>query len=281
MKSDTTKTFNHEREELTPYGLTCEVWEPNLMLKPDRHNEIELNYFPEGNITYLIHGNRITVPKQKLAIFWGLVPHQIVDFEDSKQYYVCTIPFAQFLSWELPQAFLDDIFNGKIVLEKDSNNCILDEFYLSRWIEDLKNDNNKELILLEMKARLTRLSFNYTSVKKTKDIPNQKGTINSVEKIAIYIAANYQKKINASEVAKSVGLHPDYANSLFKKAFDISISEQIITERISHAKRKLLTTNLRVSEIAFDCGFTSISNFNQAFLKTNNCTPREFRIKKQ
>lgn len=280
MKVNKSKTFNHEREELAPYGLTCEVWEPNLMSKPDRHNEIELNYFPEGSISYILQGNKVSVPKQKLAVFWGLVPHQIIDFEDSKTYYVCTIPFAQFLGWELPEAFLEDIFNGKIVLEKDSDNSILDEFYLSRWIEELNQENNKELILLEMKARLTRMALNYTSIKKTKDIPNQKGTINSVEKMAIYIAANYQKKINASLVAKKVGLNPDYANSLFKKAFDISISEQIITERISHAKRKLLSTNLRVGEIAFDCGFNSLSNFNQAFLKINNCTPREFRINK-
>ena len=44
--SEKLKTFDEKRDEFKPYGLTCEIWRPQLMPKIDRHNEIELNYIP-------------------------------------------------------------------------------------------------------------------------------------------------------------------------------------------------------------------------------------------
>jgi hypothetical protein len=84
------------------------------MRKPDRHNEIELNYFPAGSITYLFQEHKINIPPKRLSMFWGLVPHQIVDFEGMSPYYVCTIPFSQFLEWKFPTAFVETVLNGGI-----------------------------------------------------------------------------------------------------------------------------------------------------------------------
>ncbi|WOK07838.1 hypothetical protein RT717_04255 [Imperialibacter roseus] len=50
MNSEILNVFNENREEFKPYGITCEVWTPSLMRRPDRHNEIGLNYFGEETI---------------------------------------------------------------------------------------------------------------------------------------------------------------------------------------------------------------------------------------
>ncbi len=65
--SEILKTFNEKRKEFVPYGLTCEIWTPCLMRKPDRHNEIEINYSPESTVTYMIQDKKITIPAKKLA----------------------------------------------------------------------------------------------------------------------------------------------------------------------------------------------------------------------
>ncbi|RLD93952.1 MAG: hypothetical protein DRJ13_15255 [Bacteroidetes bacterium] len=46
---------------------------------------------------------------------------------------------------------------------------------------------------------------------------------------------------------------------------------------IHHAQRKLISTDKSITDILFDSGFNSISNFNRAFRKINNCTPKEYR----
>ena len=69
------KTFNHIRKEFTPYGFTCELWTPQEMKRPDRHNEIELNLLRSGALYYLMNGDQIEIHAGRLAVFWASIPH--------------------------------------------------------------------------------------------------------------------------------------------------------------------------------------------------------------
>ncbi|MFL9836688.1 helix-turn-helix domain-containing protein [Flavobacterium sp. ST-75] len=277
LNNEIINTFNERRDEFKGYGFTCELWKPNIMKRPDRHNEIEINYFIEGSITYLFQDKPIIIPAKKIAVFWGLVPHQIIHYDNSQPYFVCTIPFSQFLEWQLPTNFVRCILNGEIVHETSEEFSCYDEFLFGKWIKEIEDKDFSEVALIEMRARLMRLAVNqsYTHSKSNSDIMSREITV--VEKIAIYIAQNYRNPLKVTDIGKAVGLHPDYANNIFKKAFGCTLSDYIIHERVSHAQRKLVASNISITQIAFDCGFNSISSFNTAFLKINNCTPREFR----
>jgi len=277
LNSEILNTFNEGRLEFEPYGLTCELWVPNLMRKPDRHNEIEINYFTEGSITYLFKDERVTIPAKRLTLFWGLIPHQIIHHEGSSPYFVCTIPFSQFLAWQLPASFVDRVLKGELILETSDQRSGYDEFLLKNWIKDIQSNSSVEVALLEMQARLNRMAYSKLTNKQYKHSPIHLNEISPVEKMASYIAQNYFNPIKVSDIGETVGFHPDYANAIFKKAFGSTLSEYITEERISHAQRKLIVTDTSITEIAFECGFNSISRFNAAFQKINHCTPREFR----
>jgi AraC-like DNA-binding protein len=166
---------------------------------------------------------------------------------------------------------------AEFLVDRSDDAHIYDEFLLKNWINDVNNQNNPEVVLLEMRARISRFAYNNLSKKLDEQFLLQEKEISQVEKIAMYIAQNFQSHIKVSDIGKAVGLHPDYANSIFKKSFGCTLSEYIIEERISHTQRKLITTDLSITEIAYACGFNSISSFNAAFLKINGCTPRQFR----
>lgn len=270
-------TFNERRDEFKAYGLTCELWKPDIMRKPDRHNEIEINYFIEGSITYLFQDKRITIPSKRFAVFWGLVPHQIVHYENSQPYFVCTIPFSQFLEWQLPNDFVSSLLKGEMLYETSDEFSSYDEFLFNNWIKEIEEKDFSEVILTEMRARLMRLAIHNSSTNKKNTHNIASREITTVEKMAIYIAKNYKNPIKVSDIGKAVDLHPDYANNIFKKAFSCTLSDYITEERVSHAQRKLVTSDISITEIIFECGFNSISSFNAAFLKINSCTPREFR----
>lgn len=277
LDSEKYKTFNQDRNEFKPYGLSCEIWKPDLMHRADRHNEIEINYFTEGSITYLFQNAKIKIPAQSFTVFWGLVPHQIVDYTASAPYFVCTIPLTLFLEWKLPVNFSDKLLKGKIIIEEKGGHSQHDEFMLKNWVNEFSEETDNKLILLEMHARLLRMAKRIMPMNENNRSIIFTGEISTVEQIALYIAQNYRKPIKAVDIGKKVGLHPDYANVIFKKTFGKTINEYITQERVSHAQRKLITTDNSITNILYESGFNSISRFNAAFRRLNKCTPREFK----
>ncbi len=275
MNTEFFKKFNNTSSEINEYGLSCEIWLPNLMPHQDRHNEIEINFFPSGKMTYLFHDRKIVVPPRRLIAFWGLIPHQIVGYDECSPYYVCTIPFSTFLSWNLPSSFVDMILKGNVLVESDTGFDFHDEFMFSHWVNDIQQPSMESLIRMELHARLIRMANSLAEVSNNILMKNYE--TNVVEQIAVYIVRNYRNPLKVADVSKSVGLHPDYANTIFRKVFGCTIYEYLTAERIAGAQRLLLTTDKGVTEISSSCGFNSVSSFNAAFLKITGCTPREFR----
>lgn len=63
----------------------------------------------------------------------------------------------------------------------------------------------------------------------------------------------------------------------FKKYTGITISECIITTRVSYAKELLKYTILPISEVSAQCGFNNISYFIRQFKQRTDLTPLEYR----
>jgi len=84
--------FDTNRNDFEPYGLSVTRWQPTLMNRTDRHNEIELNFVLTEPVTFQIGGRRIIVPPGQLMVFRAAIPHQLVDPACKDIYYVATIP---------------------------------------------------------------------------------------------------------------------------------------------------------------------------------------------
>ena len=67
------------------------------------------------------------------------------------------------------------------------------------------------------------------------------------------------------------------AASVFRHATGLTLTEYVARLRVEHAKRLLGNPSVRVSEVAFATGFSSISQFNTVFRKTVGLSPTQFR----
>jgi AraC-like DNA-binding protein len=175
--------------------------------------------------------------------------------------------------------FVDKMLKGEIIIENTGVHTIFDEFLLNNWMRDLTTREGHVATLLEMRARLLRMADRILTDRESEQVQIHSRDISQVEQIAMYIAQNYAQPIKTTDIGKEVGLHPDYANVVFKKTFGMTLNEYVIQERISHAQRKLVSSDKNITDILYECGFNSISSFNAAFRKINKCTPREFRKK--
>ncbi|MDA1236275.1 MAG: helix-turn-helix domain-containing protein, partial [Acidobacteria bacterium] len=102
-------------------------------------------------------------------------------------------------------------------------------------------------------------------------------TLSRADRLACYIARNYNQPLTSQRIAEANGLHANYAMNLFRRAFGTTMSTFITQHRISHAQRLLVTTDDPIVSVAFGAGFQSLSRFNEAFKAACNCSPREYR----
>lgn len=243
------------------------------MTTAHRHNEIELNLLESGTITYLFGAGQITIEAGQLAVFWGAVPHQLVYVSEGTQFHCITLPLAWFLRWDLPVAFVQQVLHGQIVSELPIENAF-DQMLFRRWSNDFAAGSAQHLhiILLELEARLRRITLH------TAPSPNPQSLINSkAETMAAYIATHYTEALTVETIAAIVNLHPNYAMSLFRKTYHLSLLDYLTQHRVTHAQRLLATTDMRIIDIALDCGFGSHSRFYEAFRQICNQSPGEYR----
>lgn len=280
------RSFDPSRPEFAPYGMTCAHWSPSRMRRPDHHNEIELNFLESGSITYLLGCKQTVVEVGRLGVFWAAIPHQIVDFSHDAAYFVATIPLQCFLQWRLPDHFVQPILQGRFLSEPTAVRADLDALSFARWEADLQPNvpEREQLALLEMQARLTRLALELPMRPVPRSTRSHMATItdvglSKVEQMACFVARNYTDKLTVTKISELVKLHPNYAMSLFQKAFGMSLVTYLTRHRISHAQRMLVTTSQTTTEIALQSGFQSLSRFNEAFRRESGCAPREYRIR--
>jgi AraC-like DNA-binding protein len=277
--------FDSHRREFTPYGFTCEIWEPRRMPRPDRHDEVEVNFLNRGTLTYLIGGERVTIQPRRVTTFWAAVPHQIVAFDDVNFYYVVTVPFGWVLQWGLPEQLLSGLTKGQMISDSNAARAIIDSHMFEQWYADVEKDPGgyREIVVLELRARLLRLARSVqrqtASPPSLTDTTHQQKQTNleKAEAMACFVARNYQSRIQVKDIAGCVGLHPDYAATLFRKTFGTTLNVLITRHRIAHAQRRLVTTEERIVNIASDSGFDSLSRFNRAFKQLAGMTPRQYR----
>lgn len=254
------------------------------MRRPDHHNEIELNFLESGTVTYLLGGRKLVVQAGQLTAFWAAIPHQIIEFGSEPSYYVATIPLPWFLQWRLPERFVQMLLQGQIVEDTTNARPVHDAELFAGWEEDLivHREHFAEAVLLEMHARLIRLSQGIPITGRTTKSRDKMATLteaglSKVERMACFIAQRYRDRINVHDIAKVVGLHPNYAMGLFQKTFGTTLVNYLTQHRVSHAQRLLATSNMTVTEVAYESGFNSLSRFNEAFRRLCGCAPREFR----
>ncbi|MCE5348005.1 MAG: AraC family transcriptional regulator [Bacteroidales bacterium] len=94
-----------------------------------------------------------------------------------------------------------------------------------------------------------------------------------------YIRENYFKPISLQKISKVAKMNPMAFSRFFKKSCGACFVEYLNRVRTNKACYLLRETEYHVHDIAMECGFASISNFNKQFRKAEGIAPREYRAR--
>jgi AraC-like DNA-binding protein/ligand-binding sensor protein len=92
-----------------------------------------------------------------------------------------------------------------------------------------------------------------------------------------FIQEHQTENLRLGHVARAVNTSTFYFCKMFKKVTGINFTDYVSRIRIEKSKNLLLNPNLRVSEIAFEVGFQSLTHFNRVFKKILGLSPTEYR----
>lgn len=92
-----------------------------------------------------------------------------------------------------------------------------------------------------------------------------------------FIEEHHREDLSLGQVAASVHTSLFYFCKLFKRHTGVSFTEYVSRLRTEKAKKLLLNPNLRVSEIAYEVGFQSLTHFNRVFKRILHESPTEYR----
>jgi AraC-like DNA-binding protein len=100
-----------------------------------------------------------------------------------------------------------------------------------------------------------------------------------IEKTLKYINGHLTEDLSLEALASLNTISAIHFHNIFKKTMGITLRKYVEEKRLEKAMNMIITTNRTLTEIAFECGFSSQSYFSYAFKRKMHCTPREYMQK--
>jgi YesN/AraC family two-component response regulator len=142
-----------------------------------------------------------------------------------------------------------------------------------------KKDFEKIIVLMEILHIISTSKEVEYVVHEGYSGASLKSKTDRLSEVYNYISENYKKEISLEEISKIASMTPQAFCRLFKQRTNRHFIEYLNEVRISNACKFLLETSLNVSEIAFHCGYKTMSNFNKFFKKNTGLSPKAYRQK--
>jgi len=92
-----------------------------------------------------------------------------------------------------------------------------------------------------------------------------------------YIEQHQSEELTLADVARAVHSSTFHFCKTFKKATGFTFTQYVSLVRVARAKQELANPQKRISEIAYEIGFQSLTHFNRIFRKITGQNPSEYR----
>lgn len=91
----------------------------------------------------------------------------------------------------------------------------------------------------------------------------------------------HSENCSVAEIAHGCGVSPAHLSRVFHKSTGLTVTDYLARFRVANARSLLARQEHSITEIAFACGFQSISQFNRTFKKVEGCPPSQIRAGQQ
>lgn len=252
---------------------------PHFPFKWHYHPEYELTLITQGKGKRLVGDNHDNFTHGDLVLIGPNLPHTWVSDEiRTNPSGAVVIQFSQ----EFIAPFLNlPEFHAVSNLLTAAANGLHFPTTMQRLIQAVKalpeNDPVQrvtsllEILQLLSKADRVKLASLYFNAVRGEENEHRINTV------CEHIQHNFKNRLSLEETAGLIGLSNTAFCKFFKRVTGKTFSQYVNEVRIGNACSLLTDTDKPIADIAFACGFESLTYFNRVFMKMKQMTPRNFR----
>ncbi len=100
-----------------------------------------------------------------------------------------------------------------------------------------------------------------------------------LQKAILYLQTHFAQNPSLSQTAEVVGMNKSYFCEMFHQKTGRSYVEYLTSLKLEYAKQQLYFGSTAIKNICTSSGFSSMSNFLNAFKKETGCSPSAYRKK--
>lgn len=174
------------------------------------------------------------------------------------------------------RALLDSVPNFYSIIDRDTYGRIFEELLHHLIGEGERRDsdyvNAKLMELFFYLRKDAQRNRNYLE-----RMPHRKPTEAFIPAAIEFMKTNYPQPLTLADIARVTGYSPNHFHHVFTDVMGRTPLHYLLGVRIRHAKYLLAQTGKTLSEIAYECGFSSQAYFTEQFKKATYTTPGQYR----
>lgn len=251
-----------------------------------RHTAFEVSIIAEGHGVYRVGEHRYDFAPGDVFLFSTNEAHCITEVVD--QLHVINLQFEPRFIWmpghdTFDLRYLDVFFHRSAQfqhqLRHDDPRAQQVRALLTQIDQEFieKRDFYDMMVKNMLLTALVHIRRNYAQWFEHSPGMHKAQLVGQLGEVMRHIDENLFADLSLDGLAATAHMSRSHFCALFRELNGLSAWEYIVSRRISHAAQLLRTTTLPVTQIATDCGFNTIANFNYAFRRQTNKTPTQYR----
>lgn len=245
------------------------------------HPEIEILYVIRGPLKVIIEGEEYTGTQGDTFCVNPGELHFMDPATADIDYYALLFPL-ELLSFQLEDTLDREFFqplrdHSRILPHHPSTpeNAAILRYLFTRIIrtEQEPDSTAKQLNLRILLLSLLR-EFAASGLQSPR---SSRGNDPMQRELLTYLQQNYREPLRLEDLSKQFHLSEKYLSRYFKQHFHLTLTQYLMHLRLTHARHLLETSDLAVTEVALQSGFSNVSHFIRSFHAAFQMSPLQYR----
>ena len=265
-----------------------DVKQPHFSSEFHFHEECQLAYIIKGSGKRIVGDSVEHFEENELVFIGSNIPHVWYNTERkyTKSKKLQSVSLSLFISQKQLLEHLSDFGDMeriKHLFQKAQRGMLITGPVKTKLVGLLKKafsetNSIEHIITIFRIIHLLSVTNEYTLLASHNYINNFQYRENErMNNVYEYLMQHFKKEISLAEVASIAAMNPNAFCRFFKSRTQKSLTQFINEIRIGHACKLLADPDESITQIAYECGFNNVSNFNHFFKLIKKTTPRKYR----